>query len=316
MKLLLTGGLGFIGSHVVEVFKELENVEIFVFDNGSTGNNYFVKDFENVTLIMGDITNKNDYCQLPKDITHCIHLAAAISVAESMINPEKYELNNVIGSQYLLDWFKEQKDENENYYLQKICVASSAAVYGNPKVAKLPETEATGGLSPYATTKFEMESLLKSFQHETGIECISFRFFNVFGPRQDPSSQYSGVMSIFMDRIKNNKGLVVFGDGLQTRDFIYVRDIVNGFKTFFETKIDHYFSANLGTSKAISLLDLIDCLFKITGKTVDVSFKDAREGDIVHSCSSIDTAVCKLNWTPNFSLEEGLNDTWNWFLNN
>ena len=224
---LLTGGLGFIGSHVLELLVR-RGYSVVVFDNESTGHNH---NKQARREMIADVKRVSDLSQVGSDCRFVIHLAAAISVAESMKHPEKYTDNNVKGSQNVVDWAAKNG-------IRRMVAASSAAVYGNPDMSALPikETQPYAGLSPYADSKYKMELLMRKAYQEKGLNSTALRFFNVFGPRQDPKSEYTGVISVFLDRANAGKEIVINGDGTNTRDFVYVGDVARAIVTAMESE--------------------------------------------------------------------------------
>jgi UDP-glucose 4-epimerase len=185
-KVLVTGGLGFIGSNLVEELLN-EGYIVVVFDDRSNGNNFN----KNAITIIGDITNKEDFKKLPNNIDYVIHFAAAISVSESVLNPEKYTKINVEGSRNVLEW-------SIQHNIKKFISASSSSVYGNSEIIPLEENFELHPISPYAKSKLEMEKIQQEFYNKYNLTNICLRFFNVYGPNQNPKSPYSGVISKFI----------------------------------------------------------------------------------------------------------------------
>jgi len=186
---LVTGGLGFIGSNLVDEL--LTEFDVIIFDDKSTGNNFN----EKATCIIGDISEVDHFKLIPNNVKvdYIIHFGAAISVTESMVNPQKYHRINVLGSKNVLDWAVKN-------HVRKFVAASSASVYGVPKDIPLREDSPTSPISPYAESKLLMEQLMEKYNKKYGIVAIALRFFNVYGPRQNPDSQYSGVISKFIGK--------------------------------------------------------------------------------------------------------------------
>ncbi|KAL0216906.1 hypothetical protein RCL1_007389 [Eukaryota sp. TZLM3-RCL] len=303
MKVLVTGGLGFIGSCVVRLLCDMGH-SVVIFDDESSGHNYY--DHNLVSVVIGDITNPSDLDRIPSDVTHCIHLAAAISVAESMQNPEKYMRINVEGSRNVLQWAYEHK-------LEAMCSASSAAVYGDPIELPLAEECKLNPISPYAQSKLDMEHLHVEFFNK-GLRTSCFRFFNVFGERQDPKSDYSGVISKFFYFAKNNLPITIFGDGEQTRDFVYVQDVANALILYLLSENSNYDVYNIGTETVTTVNVLAKTIIDVAGATSSIQYLEARSGDIKHSLSNSSKLKSHLPWQPKMSLQEGLARTYQWFL--
>ncbi|KAL0216044.1 hypothetical protein P9112_008228 [Eukaryota sp. TZLM1-RC] len=303
MKVLVTGGLGFIGSCVVRLLAANDH-NVVVFDDQSSGNNFYSHPL--VETIIGDITRPEDLSSLPSDISHVIHLAAAISVSESMTNPEKYEFINVQGSRNVLQWALDNK-------IEKVASASSAAVYGDIQTLPIKEEYNTAPISPYAETKLNMEFLHKEF-HQKGLNCSCFRFFNVYGPRQHPSNPYSGVISKFFDFVSKNEPVKIFGDGEQSRDFVFVEDLSYALFLYITSSLESFNVFNIGTETVTTVNDLARLCIDISQASSKVEYHPERPGDIKHSLSDSSFVRRTLKWNPKFTLSEGLDRTYQWFL--
>lgn len=311
MKILITGGAGFIGSHLAEYFIN-SNHEVFILDNLSTGHRSNVSFIDDLHFIENDVTNKTLVQDLIKkeqfDIV--IHLAAVVSVVETINNPILSQKVNIDGTLNILE---ANRQYNEN--LKKFVFASSAAVYGNTK--GLPKQVETfiDPESPYAIEKYAGEQYTKLYNKLYGLPTTALRFFNIYGPRQDPSSPYSGVLSIMHNKFQNDEAFKFFGDGEQTRDFVYVKDLVQAVSIVINSANANGGIYNLGTGKPLSLLQMFDEFKKIYSKTIDYSFTEARSGDIKHSYAEIDDLKA-LGYTPKYSVEEGLKEYINYTDNN
>lgn len=311
MKILITGGAGFIGSHLAEYFIN-SNHEVFILDNLSTGHRSNVSFIDDLHFIENDVTNKTLVQDLIKkekfDIV--IHLAAVVSVVETINNPILSQKVNIDGTLNILE---ANRQYNEN--LKKFIFASSAAVYGNTK--GLPKQVETfiDPESPYAIEKYAGEQYTKLYNKLYGLPTTALRFFNIYGPRQDPSSPYSGVLSIMHNKFQNDESFKFFGDGEQTRDFVYVKDLVQAVSIIINNDNANGGIYNLGTGKPLSLLQMFDEFKKIYSKTVDYNFTEARSGDIKHSYAEIDDLKA-LGYTPKYSVEEGLKEYINYTDNN
>ncbi|MEB8108824.1 NAD-dependent epimerase/dehydratase family protein [Staphylococcus equorum] len=311
MKILITGGAGFIGSHLAEYFIN-SNHEVFILDNLSTGHRSNVSFIDDLHFIENDVTNKTLVQDLIKEeqFDIVIHLAAVVSVVETINNPILSQKVNIDGTLNLLE---ANRQYNEN--LKKFIFASSAAVYGNTK--GLPKKVETfiDPESPYAIEKYAGEQYTKLYNKLYSLPTTALRFFNIYGPRQDPSSPYSGVLSIMHSKFQKDEAFKFFGDGEQTRDFVYVKDLVQAVSIVINSDYANGGIYNLGTSKPLSLLEMFDEFKKLYSKTIDYSFTEARSGDIKHSYAEIDDLKA-LGYTPKYSVEEGLKEYINYTDNN
>ncbi len=301
MNLLITGGAGFIGSHIVEAL--IDKYEIIVVDDLSTGRveNINVK---LINFIKGDISNKEFVDKLfdKYEFDYIIHLAAIASVQESILDPLRTHDVNNNSTVYLLE-----KARKQNKKLKRFIFSSSAAVYGNEESLPKKEDSTIAPLTPYAIDKYSSEQFLMSYYRLYGLPTVAFRFFNVFGPKQNPDSPYSGVLSIFANEFINKEipDITVFGDGEQTRDFIYVKNVVNAIIMAMKKENMLGKVYNLGMGDEISLNDIISVMKKITGKQAKISFKRERKGDIRRSYSNIDL-LNNEGFNSKFDLKSGL----------
>ena len=304
MKILITGGSGFIGSHIVEHYQDLAE-EIRVLDNLRTG---YRRNLEGLThtFIEGSVTDRQLVKEAVRGVDYIFHLAAMVSVPESMSKPGECVDINVHG---LLNVLEEAAAAG----VRKLVFASSAAVYGdNPAVPKV-ETMLPEPKSPYAITKLDGEYYLGMFQREGRLETAALRFFNVFGPRQDPKGAYAAAVPIFIEKAVNHVDITVFGDGGQTRDFIYVKDIVGALSFAVETPgVTGVFNAGYGGQ--ITINDLANRLIGAAGSTSVVLHAPERAGDVRHSRASADK-LRAAGWIPRHDLDEGLARTLEFFSN-
>ncbi len=298
MKVLVTGGAGFIGSHLAERLLD-EGYEVNVLDNLSSGD---IENLDNCIdrsdfrFIEGDLRNKEDVREALKDVDAVFHEAAITSVPFSVENPELTEEVNVKGTVNLLE-------ECEEHGVEKFVFASTCAVYGDPDYLPLDEEASPDPTSPYAESKLLAEEKILD---RTGLNPVIFRYFNVYGLRQGGGS-YAGVIPKFLDRLAEGKAPIIFGDGEQTRDFVYVGDVVRANIEALESEdvVGEIF--NLGSGKSVSINELCDILLEVTGnEDVEPDFESSREGDIKHSSSDISKINEKLDFEPEFSLREGL----------
>jgi nucleoside-diphosphate-sugar epimerase len=297
---LITGGCGFIGSHLAEALVA-EGVDVRVLDNFSSGKPENLKGFgSGIEVIRGDIRDPVALRDAVKGVDHIFHEAALVSVSVSVEQPAENDAINIRGTLNVLQAAREAN-------VKRVVLASSAAVYGNNPELPKRETMRPEPESPYALGKLAGEYYLKLFSRLYGVETVSLRYFNVFGPRQDGKSMYSGVISRFADDIRQGRAPTIFGDGGQTRDFVYVKDIVQAnllaMRTPSAGKGEIF---NVATGRQISLLQLWETLKKITGSTLAPQFRDARAGDIRHSLADISKIQTSLGYEPEFSLEDGL----------
>jgi len=281
--------------------------QVEVMDDASNGHNFKPLASSHASAwTNGDISKPGDFAKLPK-VDYIIHLAAAISVAESMSDPHKYNRTNVDGSRLVLEFAKKSG-------VKMVVAASSAAIYGDiPDKLPIDEVNGYGGKSPYALTKYEMEVIMKEYSEKQGVPSTALRFFNVYGPRQDPSSPYSGVISKFMDMSKKNQPVTIFGDGEQTRDFVYVKDVAKAIIAAMESKRTEFGAFNVCTGKTTTVKDLANVVIKLFGASSEVKHGPAREGDIKKSVCKPNKAKEKLGFEFTYNVEDGLTATRDWF---
>ncbi len=301
-KILVTGGAGFIGSHTIDHLLEHDQ-QVIVLDNFSSGHKHNLPlEHPRLEVIEGDIRDASVVGEAVEGITHCLHLAAQVSVVKSLEDPADSAAQNILGFLNVLNAAKNNK-------VKKFVYASSAAVYGNPITLPLKETMKLKPESPYGLEKQVNELYAALFRSLYDISTCGLRYFNVYGPRQDPKSQYTGVIALFSDAIQSKQPLTIYGDGLQTRDFIYVNDVARANVAALSSGYQGV--VNVATGKTVSLLELIEVLEKIAGYKSDKQIKPAREGDIVNSAASTTVLNTALNVDAGHSLEEGLRELLN-----
>lgn len=306
MRYLVTGGAGFIGSNIVDELVRRQH-KVVVFDDLSTGKK------ENLAGVRGNIEfHENSITDLAalqaaaKDADFVIHLAARTSVPRSVENPLETNSVNIDGTLNVLVAARDAK-------VRRFVYAASSSAYGEtPALPKL-ETMEPSPISPYGLTKYVGEIYAQVFGRVYGLENTSVRFFNVFGPRQDPTSQYSGVLSRFMLAVIEGKQPVIYGDGEQSRDFTYIDNIVDETLRACEAKDASGMVFNGGTGARITLNEVLKLLGKITGKKVEAQYEAPRPGDIRHSQADVTLAHKVLGYTPAVDFEEGLRRTWEWY---
>jgi UDP-glucose 4-epimerase len=306
MNVLVTGGAGFIGSHLCELLIK-KGYGVTVFDNFSSGNekNLF-RVINRINLIHGDICNRPDVEAATKGIDYVVHLAAMISVQESISDPYKCHLINVEGTKNILDAAVLNK-------VKKVIIASSAAVYGNAK-PPLKETDCCAPISPYGESKLLAEKLAIEYYQKFDLPTVSLRFFNVYGPRQNANSSYAGVILKFISALSENKSPIIFGDGEQTRDFIYVEDVVAAILLAMENKRAHGEIFNVATGIPTSINSLFRTVALIMRKNIKPSYQPALTGDIRHSFADIKKISTLLGFKPSYTLKKGLKKTIDFYL--
>jgi UDP-glucose 4-epimerase len=303
MRCLVTGGAGFIGSHIAEDLVERGH-EVVIVDDLSSGKEENLAEFiEKVEFIHADIRNTEVMQGACAGVEVVFHEAAVASVSKSVEDPVGTEDVNIGGTVSVLTAAKDAG-------VHKVIFASSAAVYGDDPELPKSEEMAPKPTSPYAFHKLAGESYLTLFHKLHGLKSLSFRYFNVFGPRQDPSSPYSGVISIFVDRFKKDMPYVIHGDGRQSRDFIYVKDVVRANLAAVAEDFDHVPVVNVGCNRSHDLLELVRLLQKISGSNRQPEFAGARSGDIRHSVADNTKLKTLLGIEPATSFEEGLQQLW------
>jgi len=300
-KILVTGGAGFIGSHIVDKLLR-EDIEVYALDNLYTGrmeNIAHNKENPNFHFIRGDVRNLELVKKVAKGVDAVFNEAAVVSVPRSVEDPILANEVNVNGTLNLL---KASLDSNVKRFVQ----ASSASVYGEAKTLPLHEGLATQPISPYGVSELAAENYVKAFHRTYGIETVCLRYFNVYGPRQT-YSPYSGAITIFVNKLMRNEPPIIFGDGEQTRDFVSVEDVTQANMLAMEKKRAVGEVFNIATGVATSVSDLVKLLQEIMGKTnLKPIREDSRPGDIKHSFASIEKAKKTLGYEPRVPLDEGL----------
>lgn len=303
-KVVVTGGAGFIGSHIVEYWIK-QNAEVHILDNLRSGFIENVKLFPQVIFHHGSVTDRNLVFEVLKNATFVHHLAALVSVPESVLKPDDcYEIN-VNGTINILDAVKE-------YGIKKVVLSSSAAIYGdNPqspkRISMKPEPK-----TPYATTKLEGEKLLKEYHDKYNLGTVSLRYFNVFGPRQDPKSQYAAAIPIFIYKALKNENIIIYGDGEQTRDFIFVKDVVHA-NILAATNENANGVYNIARGEATTINQIAKFIINELKSKSEIEYQSERLGDIKHSLASIEETKNVLNFTPKYDLQSGLKETIKYF---
>lgn len=304
---MVTGGCGFIGSHIVD---ELLNrgIETYALDNLSTGNINNVSQHANNELfhfVQGDICDISELFIDAEGFDVVFHEAAIASVALSVENPRASFESNVSSAFKVLNFCKDTGTK-------RIVFASSSSVYGDLQSQELSEDNYCKPTSPYGASKIAIEHFLHSFWKTYGLETVSLRYFNVYGLRQS-KNEYSGVITIFVDRLSRNEPIIIYGDGHQVRDFVNIRDIVRANMLAMESPKAIGETINIGTGTQTSIIDLARMLKRVTDKeNARIVFTKERLGDIKKSVSTVDKSNDLLGYIPNTTLISGLTEFVNW----
>jgi len=295
MEILVTGGAGFIGKYLVRSLLEKgDSVTIFDYFSNSTKDSVSSLVDLGAKVIEGDITKPQDIQNAITDQDVVIHLAAKISVPESINNPSETFRVNVDGTRNVLAVC-------EKNHVKKLIVSSSAAVYGegSPNVKSTEESK-TNPISPYGESKVRMEEEIREFELKHDIDCIILRFFNIYGIGQ--SSEYSGVITKFMEKIKQEKSIEIFGDGLQTRDFVAIDDVIDSIHNAISSgKSGTY---NIASGKTTTIKELAELMVSISGKKLKIQYAAALKGDIRNSQADISLAKKNIGYSPKFKLDK------------
>ena len=301
MKILITGGCGFIGSNLADELSKKHDVVIL--DNLSTGRIKNIEDID-VELIDGSVTDLEMLKDICRDVDFIFHQAAISSVQRSIEDPLSTNEVNIKGT---LNVLIAARDSN----VKKVICASSSSIYGNTPYFPLGEDMKPDPQSPYAITKLTGEYYCKIFNEIYGMETVSLRYFNVYGPRQDPSSDYAAVIPKFINRLLNNEPPIIYGDGEQTRDFVYVQDVVQANILAMET--DASGVLNVASGGQITISGLADIIMEIIGKYFECIHDKPGEGDVRHSVGDASKMI-EFGFVPKYSMEDGLKNTVKWYM--
>jgi nucleoside-diphosphate-sugar epimerase len=303
---LVTGGAGFIGSHLVEALVA-EGCRVTVLDDLSSGReSNLVPVAGRITFMRGSICDREFVMQAAAGCEVVFHLAAVVSVPKTVDDPLGSAAVNETGSLNVLEAARGAQ-------ARRVVFASSSAVYGDDPTLPKREQMPPKPLTPYAVQKLVVEYYLSVYQSLYGLETVGLRFFNVFGPRQDPSSPYSGVISIFMNKALSGAPPVIYGDGRQSRDFVFVGDVVQALIAAAKSTSAPGKVFNVGTGKSLSICGLWEMIAALSGSVAQPVNQPSRPGDIPHSLSAIDSAAADLGFVPRVSLESGLGVTLDWY---
>ncbi|ORI78729.1 NAD-dependent epimerase/dehydratase family protein [Leuconostoc mesenteroides] len=305
MKILVTGGAGFIGSHVVE--EHIKNGdEVVVVDDLSMGTVKNLPNSELITFYENNITNFEfiDNLLINGSFDVVFLLAAVASVADTIQRPLVTHEVNQQANVHILETIR-----LHSLGVKKIIFASSAAVYGTLPVLPKIESGAVDPATPYAIDKYATERFVRAYNSLYGIPTVVFRFFNVYGPRQNPKSPYSGVLSLISNALANNETFTVMGDGQQTRDFVFVKDVVQALMIGELTDEMNGQVFNVGSGKTNTLLTAIEAFQDISGKKLTVKFADERQGDIKRSAANINKLE-QFGYDPKYDFSTGVEKYW------
>lgn len=310
-KFLVTGGAGFIGSHLCEALV-LKGYSVWCIDNLSSGKmkniEHLIK-HEKFKFIIGDITDFNFCLNNTQDIDYVLHQAAWGSVPRSIEMPLEYEKNNILGT---LNMLEASRINN----VKRFIYASSSSVYGDSEI--LPKVEGNEGkpLSPYALTKSINEQYAKLFYDLYGLETIGLRYFNVFGPRQDPNGFYAAVIPKFITTLLNNKQPLVNGNGEQSRDFTYVKNVVEAnIKACFSDKKSIGKAYNIAVGERFSINQIVEIIKSYLEVEISPIYGLQRKGDILHSFANINSAKSLLGYNPEWDFRRAITETIEWYKN-
>lgn len=304
-KYLVTGGAGFIGSNIVERLLELGN-EVRVLDNFSTGKKENLVDFINkIDLVEGDLSDYKTAQESVSGVEFVLHQAALPSVPRSIADPIKSNQANVVGTLNLLNAARKQK-------IKKFVYASSSSVYGNTPVLPKKEDMRPGPLSPYAVSKLTGEYYCQVFNHVYGLPTVMLRYFNVFGPKQDPKSQYSAAIPKFICLLLEGKVPDIYGDGQQSRDFTYVENVVAANILAALSKNGKGEIINIACGCQITVNRVFEIIRDELSLEIKPNYADSKTGDVMHSLADISKAKSLIGYVPKVSFDQGIVKTINW----
>ena len=296
MKYVVTGGAGFIGSHITKKLVERGDV-VTVIDNMNTGKKKNLESvIDKINFVKGDILDIDLLEDITKDADGVFHHAALASVQDSFDEPDKYHNVNVNGTENILKLSKK--------YGFKVVYASSSSVYGNPIRIPIKESDGKNPINPYAETKLKKEELAIKYS-KMGVSVIGLRYFNVFGKGQ--SKEYAGVLKLFLECIRDKLPPKINGDGTQFRDFVHVNDVVNANIMSMDSDVTHEFF-NVGTNTTITILDLAKTIIECSGLNIEPIFGPALDGDVHQTKANIDLIKKKIGWEPSVMLVDWVKD--------
>jgi UDP-glucose 4-epimerase len=302
---LVTGGAGFIGSHLTDLLAA-RGYPLRVFDNFDTGQRSNLANATGAEIIEGDVSDADAVAKAMQGVNVVYHLAALASVQASIESPPATHRICATGTLNVLDAARKAG-------VRRVVYAASASAYGIPAGEIQSESDQVRPLSPYAAAKLAGEQYMQAFAASFGIETVSLRFFNIFGPRQRADSPYSGVIAIFTGLMTAGKTPIIFGDGLQSRDFTYVSDVVQALTKAAKVPNISGNIYNVGAGRSVTLLDLTAALNRLLGTNITPKHATERAGDIRHSRADISRTRTDLGYEPYVSFEDGLRETLTWY---
>ncbi|MFV9676551.1 MAG: SDR family oxidoreductase [Methanosarcinales archaeon] len=303
MRIVITGGAGFIGSNLAEVLSKDNANEVIVLDDLSTGKLANTNEMA-IKFVNGSITDLELLQTIFKDVDYVLHQAAIPSVPRSINEPIASNNANINGT---LNVLVAARDRN----VKKVIYASSSSVYGDtPELPKREDMTPTP-LSPYAVTKLTGEHYCNVFNEVYGLKTVALRYFNVYGPKQDPYSDYAAVIPKFVSRVRRDEPPLIYGDGQQTRDFTFVKDVVTA--NIRAMKSDATGVFNIASGNRITIQELAELVMKLMAKDLGVIFEEPRTGDVLHSLADVSKAKAGFGYEPGYRLETGLEETVKWF---
>ena len=308
MKYLVTGGAGFIGSNIVKELL-LQGQDVRILDNFATGKRENILPLitnPHLTIIEGDLRSFHIVRAAVKGVDFILHQGALPSVPRSINDPITTNDVNILGTLNILEAAKE-------FRVKRVICASSSSIYGNSETLPKIETMSVNPMSPYALTKYAQERYCQIYYNLYGLETVALRYFNVFGPNQDPTSQYSAVIPKFIKLMREDKELVIYVDGTQSRDFTYVENVVFANILACNAKKAAGEVINIACGKSYTLLELVKMINEILGKNIEPRFAPERPGDVKHSLASIDKAKEFLSYEVKVDFKEGLTRTIDFF---
>jgi UDP-glucose 4-epimerase len=307
-KVLVTGGAGFIGSNLTESLLKKKHF-VRVLDDFSTGkkeNLKFNRSYPSLEVVKGDIRDPRTCKKAIKGVEYIFHQAALPSVQRSVEDPETSNAVNVGGTLNILLAAKEEG-------VKRVIYASSSSIYGDTPTLPKDEEMPSDPLSPYALQKYIGEKYCRLFYQLYDLDTVSLRYFNIFGPKQDPNSVYSAVIPRFIDALLQGRPPIIFGDGEQSRDFTFIENVVQANLLAMSAKHLHGEAMNIACGKRISLNQLMIVLKEILGSKLSPVYQESRKGDVRHSLADIRMAKQILNYEPEVGIEDGLKKTMEYF---